>query len=69
MKHIIHIADIIYIKYINKIYNAKNGKISEVILDNINSRLIEQLKVNQWKKMQNVIDWFIKIEGKPITSL
>ena len=41
MKHIIYIADIIYIKYINKIYNDKNGIISEVILDNINSRLIE----------------------------
>ena len=45
---------------------AKNeiGKISKVILDQINSNLIEQLKVNQWKNTQNVIEWFAKTEVK-----
>ena len=45
---------------------AKNeiGRISKVILDKINSSLIEQLKVNQWKNTQNVIEWFTKIEEK-----
>ena len=45
---------------------AKNdiGRISKVILDKINSSLIKQLKVNQWKNTQNVIEWFMKIEEK-----
>ena len=40
------------------------GRISKVILDKINSSLIEQLKVNQWKNTQNVIEWFTRIEEK-----
>ena len=45
---------------------AKNeiGRISKVILDKINSSLIEQLKINQWKNTQDVIKWFTKIEEK-----
>ena len=45
---------------------AKNeiGRISKVILDKTNSSLIKQLKVNQWKNTQNVIEWFMKIEEK-----
>ena len=45
---------------------AKNdiGRINKVILDKINSSLIKQLKVNQWKNKQNVIEWFMKIEEK-----
>ena len=45
---------------------AKNdiGRISKVILDKINSSLIKQLKVNQWKNTQNVIEWFMKTEEK-----
>ena len=45
---------------------AKNeiGRFSKVILDKINSSLIKQLKVNQWKNTQNVIEWFMKIEEK-----
>ena len=45
---------------------AKNeiGTISQIILDKINSSLIKQLKVNQWKTTQNVIEWFMKIERK-----
>ena len=38
------------------------GRISKVISDKINSSLIKQLKVNQWKNTQNVIEWFTKIE-------
>ena len=40
------------------------GRISKVILDKINSILTEQLKVNQWKNTQNVIQWFMKTEEK-----
>ena len=29
-----------------------------------NPSLIEQLKVNQWKNTQNIIEWFTKIEEK-----
>ena len=45
---------------------AKNdiGRISKVILDKINSSLIKELKGNQWKNTQNVIEWFMKIEQK-----
>ena len=39
---------------------AKNevGRISKVILDQINSELKEKLKVNQWKSSKDVISWF-----------
>ena len=49
---------------------AKNkiGRTSKVILDKINSSLIKQLKVNQWKITQNVIEWFMKIEEKAVTN-
>ena len=30
----------------------------------INSSLINQLKVHQWKNTQNIIEWFMKIEEK-----
>ena len=45
---------------------AKNDieRISKVILDKINASLIRQLKVNQWKNTQNVIEWFMNIEEK-----
>ena len=45
---------------------AKNeiGRITKAILDKINSSLVKQLKVNQWKNTQNVIEWFTKIEEK-----
>ena len=45
---------------------AKNeiGRISKAILDKINSNLIKQLEVNQWKNTQNIIEWFMKIEEK-----
>ena len=45
---------------------AKNeiGRISKQILDQINSKLCEILKVNEWKNTASVIDWFEKIESK-----
>ena len=45
---------------------AKNeiGRISKQILDQINSKLCEILKVNEWKNTASVIDWFKKIENK-----
>ena len=45
---------------------AKNdiGRISKVILDKINSSLLKQLKVKQWKNTQNIIEWFMNIEEK-----
>ena len=45
---------------------AKNdiGRIIKVILDKINSGLIKQLKVNQWKNTQNIIEWFMRVEEK-----
>ena len=45
---------------------AKNeiGRISKQILDQINSKLCEILKVNEWKNTASVIDWFKKIKSK-----
>ena len=40
------------------------GKISKLILDKINMQLRTILNVNQWRNMQNVIDWFGNIEEK-----
>ena len=45
-------------------YFLSSPYIYKVILDKINSSLTEQLKVNQWKNTQNVIEWFTKIEEK-----
>ena len=40
------------------------GKISKIILENINETLIEKLNVNQWKNTETVIHWFKSIEHK-----
>ena len=40
------------------------GRISKQILDQINSKLCEILKVNEWKNTANVINWFKKVESK-----
>ena len=40
------------------------GKVSKVLLENINKRLIELLNVNQWKNSESVINWFNTIENK-----
>ena len=45
-------------------YFLSSPYIYKVILDKINSSLTKQLKVNQWKNTQNVIEWFTKIEEK-----
>ena len=44
------------------------GKISKVIIDKINTKLLEVYKVNQWKITQSVIDWYINIRGKRNSS-
>ena len=41
------------------------GKVSKVILDNINNNIRSATNVNQWKNSKSVIDWFQNIEGKP----
>ena len=40
------------------------GKINKIIIDKINTKLLEVYKVNQWKNTQSVIDWYINIRGK-----
>ena len=45
------------------------GKIRKVIIDKINTKLLEIYKVNQWKNTQSVIDWYINIRGKRNSSL
>ena len=40
------------------------GKISKIILENINKTLIEKLNVNQWKNTETVINWFKSVEQK-----
>ena len=50
---------------------AKNeiGRISKQILDQINSKLCEILKVNEWKNTVNVINWLKKSKAKVHTNL
>ena len=45
---------------------AKNeiGRISKVVLDNINLNLQNALGTNQWKNTNSVIDWFRNIQDK-----
>ena len=40
------------------------GKVSEVILENVNKNLVKSLKVNQWRNTDSVIDWFNTIENR-----
>ena len=40
------------------------GKVSKIILDNINNEIRSITKVNQWKNTKSVTDWFKSIEGK-----
>ena len=40
------------------------GKISKVIIDKINTKLLEVYKVKQWRNTQSVIDWHINIRSK-----
>ena len=40
------------------------GRVSKVLLENINKQLIELLNVTQWKNSESVIDWFNTIENK-----
>jgi hypothetical protein len=40
------------------------GKVSKIILDNINNTIRTKLKINQWKNTQSVIKWFNNISNK-----
>ena len=41
------------------------GKVSKIILDEINNNIRERTGVNQWRNSQSVIDWFKTINEKP----
>ena len=40
------------------------GKISKIILDRINQKLVTSTSANQWKNTQSVIDWYVNIPNK-----
>ena len=40
------------------------GRISKHILDQINSKLVSKLSVNEWKNTISVIKWFENINNK-----
>ena len=40
------------------------GKVSKVLLDNINRKVRDSSKVNQWHNTDEVIEWFENVEGK-----
>ena len=42
------------------------GRISKVILDKINLAIREHFSFNQWKNVQNIIDWFNEIPNKKL---
>ena len=45
---------------------AKNelGKVSKLIIEKINKKLISELHFNQWKNTNSVLKWFIDISNK-----
>ena len=40
------------------------GKVSKVVLDDINNRIRNIINVNQWKNSNSVIEWFNSLENK-----
>ena len=50
---------------------AKNelGRISKTILDNINMKLFQATKINQWKNTISTIKWFNSLKNKHLMKL
>ena len=44
------------------------GKISKIILDRINENVITLTKMNYWKNLSSIIEWFKKINNKEKSS-
>ena len=44
--------------------NSESGKLSKIILDEINSNLRQKLNLNQWRNTKQVIEWFGNIKDK-----
>ena len=44
--------------------NSEFGKVSKIIVENINKTVREKLHCNQWRNTSNVIDWFQNITDK-----
>ena len=42
------------------------GKVSKQILEAINIKIRNELKVNQWRKTEDVINWFVNIPDKAL---
>ena len=53
------------------INQAKNelGKVSKLIIENINKKLISELHFKQWKNANSVLKWFIDISNKRVAHL
>ena len=47
-------------------YKNEIGRISKHILDQINSKLVSKLRVNEWKNAISVIKWFENINNKKL---
>ena len=43
---------------------SESGKLSKIILDEINSNLRQKLNLNQWRNTKQVIEWFGNIKTK-----
>ena len=50
---------------------AKNevGRISKVIVHNLNDKLCVNLKMQQWKNRADIINWFTKIDNKRVYEI
>ena len=40
------------------------GRVSKLILDRINTKVIEATRINQWKNTKSVLSWFNQVAGK-----
>ena len=44
--------------FLNIFFKSEIARISKQLLDQINSKLCEILKVNEWKNIASLINWF-----------
>ena len=45
-------------------WKSELGKVSTALLENVNTNLVDSLKINQWKDTYDVVNWFNAIKDK-----
>ena len=50
--------------YLDRISKSEIGRVSKLILDRINTKVIEATRINQWKNIKSVLSWFNQVVDK-----